>query len=753
MKNKIRTNADRLSKYTAIILIGMLFVFYGSTIMNASIMSEQVDMIREHPFPVVIAAGEINAGAVQLGALPERLIYSRTPEMIESVQSHYDVIDEIFTEELAFIEEKYITSEYDSKALRSAYDSLKETQKTLLDMCKDSEYTSEEISAFYIEQIVPQVNEVKAGTKTIIDGAKGRFTIFEQLVGRTHLATIFLSTILLIAVIASLCIYLYLLRCKRIQEEQMRGNLRDALEAAQNANAAKSHFLSNMSHDIRTPMNGIIGMTAIAGMHLEEPAKVKDCLNKIAVSSKHLLGLINDVLDMSKIESGNIALQNEESMLIDLIDNVIVIVQTQAKAKQLELNVVAGDLIHENIIVDTVRLNQILLNIMSNCIKFTQTGGKINLKICELPQTHPKYGIFQFVISDTGIGMSAEFLEKIFDPFERAMTSTNSRIEGTGLGMAITKNIVDIMNGEIDVQSEEGKGTTFTVTLPIELQITQEDEMDLSALRELRSLVVDDDQDVCENTAKLLGEIGMQSEWVLNGTEAVEKTISSHQLNRDYHSIIIDWKMPEMDGLETTRRIRKEIGDDTPIIILTAYDWTEIEEEAKEAGVNAFMAKPLFKSRLYHVMQDVILGEQVKKEEMETSNAFAEHALKGRILLVEDNAINMEIASELIRRSGVQIDKAWDGCEAVRMATEMPGDYYSLIFMDIQMPRMDGYSATRQIRKAEQAAGKRATPIVAMSANAFREDVQKALASGMDDYITKPVSLDELRSILRKYLR
>ena len=485
-------------------------------------------------------------------------------------------------------------------------------------------------------------------------------------------------------------------------------------------------------------------------MNIDEPVKVKDCLSKISTSSKHLLGLINDVLDMSKIESGKIALNDEEIVLSDLIHNFIMIIQSQVKAKHLEFDISANNLVHEKVIGDTLRINQILLNIMGNAIKFTPAGGTIDLKIRELPPQYNGYGTYQFIISDTGIGMPKEFLKKIFEPFERMQTSTNSKIEGTGLGMAITKNIVDMMNGKIDVKSEQGKGTVFTVTISLKLQKSDLEKFDFSSLRELRSLIVDDDRDVCESTSRMLEEIGMRSEWVLSGAEAVEKTVLAHQKNQDYHSVIIDWKMPEMDGLETTRRIRKLVGDEVPIIILTAYDWTDIEDEAKEAGVNAFLAKPLFKSRLYHVMHDIVLGEQNFNADVGTKET-SESVSDVRVLLVEDNVMNMEIASEFIKYCGGEIEQAWNGEEAVQMVKNMPDGYYKVIFMDIQMPIMNGYEATKEIRRFEQSQGRTYTPIIAMSANAFVEDVDKAYASGMDKYITKPVDIGEIRSVLKGY--
>lgn len=743
-------DSKKLSKWTAVFLVGLLIIYYIITLVNTNTIAEQVEMIGEHPYPVAVSVGDVNTGLAQLRSLPERLIYSRTPEVTGTVREHYKAIDSSMTENLDFIMEKYIIHPEDAAALEQLYFDLRKAQNQLLSLCSDSSFTSEATQVFYDENIVPRLDEMVRITDSMIAGSQTKFSEFEQLARKSQLGTIVLSTILMIAVISALLIYLYILRNKSIQEDKMRQVLSEALKSAQNANAAKSQFLFNMSHDIRTPMNAIIGMTAIAGIHINEPAKIKDCLSKITASSKHLLSLINDVLDMSKIENGKIAMNREEFSLPDLFQNFLTIIQPQANAKQLELDIRVSNIERERVIGDTLRINQILLNIVGNAIKFTPSGGKICLQICELSPQYNGYGTYQFTISDTGVGMSADFLEQIFVPFEREHTSTDSGIEGTGLGMAITKNIVDMMNGQISVTSTPGKGTTFVVTLSLKLQKCEEETFDFSQLSELRSLVVDDDADVCENTARLLQEMGMKSEWVLTGAEAVEKVTASQKINQGYHSVIIDWKMPEMDGLETTRRIRSIIGDKIPIIILTAYDWTEIEEEARAAGVNAFLSKPLFKSRLYQVMQDIISGEP-SLPAAEAPPA-AGNVSEGRILLVEDNSTNMEIAFEFIKGCGCTVEQAWDGSEAVDFFQNKPSGYYNLIFMDIQLPHMDGYEATGQIRRIEKKQCRPHTPIIAMSANAFAEDIEKAYASGMDNYITKPISIEEIQKMLNKYV-
>lgn len=750
IKEKFLSNTKILSRWTAALLIGLLIVYYTLTLINTNRIVRNVEMIASHPYPVAVAVGEVNSSLALLRVLPERLGAVRTPAVIELVRSHYKNVDATLVRNFDFMVANYIYRPGDAPLLRQLYFDLREEQDKLLALCGDPGFTSGHVASFFAEKIEPKIDEMYRITATMLSGSKETFAAFVQLARDSRTKMILYSSILMLAVIAALCVYLSILKSKRRHEETMLHALREALTSAQNANAAKSQFLFNMSHDIRTPMNAIIGMTTIAGMHLGEAVKIKDCLGKISASSRHLLGLINDVLDMSKIESGKIALNAEEFVLPELVRGLVTLILPQAHAKKLQFDVSVGSMEHERVIGDTLRINQAILNVVGNALKFTEPGGTVKLDICELPPQYHGYGMYQFVVSDTGVGIPEDFLDKIFDPFERVRTCTNSKVEGTGLGMAITKNIVDMMNGRIAVASERGKGTTFTLTFPLKLQKAEAEAFDCSALRELRSLVVDDDRDVCENTARMLEDIGMRGEWVLTGAEAVEKAASAHRANQDYHSVLVDWKMPGMDGLETARRIRGIVGGEVPIIILTAYDWTEIEEEAKEAGVDAFLAKPLFKSHLYHVMHDVVLGGQRAQEAAPGQNAEA--VFDARILLVEDNDINMEIAGTFIQQYGCAIEQAWDGEEAVRMVKGMPRGYYKLVFMDIQMPKMDGYEATRRIRQMEQSQGGSRIPIVAMSANAFVEDMDKAYTAGMDNYITKPIALEEISNVLKKYV-
>ena len=749
-KEKFLSNTKMLSRWTAALLIGLLVVYYTLTLINTNRIVRHVEMIANHPYPVAVAVGEVNRNLALLRVLPERLGAVRTPDVIDLVRSHYKDIDTTLVESFDYMVDNYVYRPGDAPLLRQLYLDLRDEQGKLLELCGDPGFTSAQAASFFAEKIEPKIDEMYRITATMLSGTKVTFAEFVQLARDSRTRVIVYSSILMFAVIAALCVYLSILKSKGSQEEAMLRALREALTSAQSANAAKSRFLFSMSHDIRTPMNAIIGMTTIAGMHLDDPLKIKDCLGKISASSRHLLGLINDVLDMSKIESGKIALTDEEFVLPELVRDLVAIILPQANAKKLQFDVSVGSMEHERVIGDTLRISQAILNVVGNALKFTEPGGSVKLDICELPPQYHGYGMYQFVVSDTGVGIPEDFLDKIFDPFERVRTCTTSKVEGTGLGMAITKNIVDMVNGRIAVASERGKGTTFTLTFPLKLQEDEAEAFDCSALRDLRALVVDDDRDVCENTARMLEDIGMRGEWVLTGAEAVEKAASAHRANRDYHSVIVDWKMPGMDGLETARRIRGIVGDEVPIIILTAYDWTEIEEEAKEAGVDAFLPKPLFRSHLCHALRDTVLGGQGAQEAAPDENA--ETVFDARVLLVEDNDINMEIAGTFIQQYGCAIEQAWDGEEAVRMIKGMPKGYYKLVFMDIQMPKMDGYEATRRIRQMEQSQGASHIPIVAMSANAFVEDMDKAYTAGMDDYITKPIALEEISNVLKKYV-
>ena len=531
------------------------------------------------------------------------------------------------------------------------------------------------------------------------------------------------------------------------KEKAAQATLEEALAMAQSANRAKTTFLNNMSHDIRTPMNAIIGYTGLAASHLDSKDLLQDYLKKIGQSSDHLLSLINDVLDMSRIESGKMNLDEKPENLSEIMHTLRNIVQADIKSKELDFFMDTADVTDENIICDKLRLNQILLNVLSNAIKYTQAGGTVSLRIAQKSVSENGYGNYVFHVKDNGMGMSEEFVKTIFDPFTRVRSTTVSGIQGTGLGMAITKNIVDMMGGNIDINSTEGEGTEVIIEFRFKLGEHQEKLERIVELEGLRSLVVDDDMNACASIAKMLKDCGMRSEWCASGKEAVFRTEEAVKGGDLFKVYIIDWLMPDMNGIETTRRIRRVVGDDAPIIILTAYDWSDIEEEAKEAGVTAFISKPLFPSDLHSV-----LGQCIGKEKQEAVPGKEEFDFKGKkILLVEDNEMNLEIAAEILEDAGFVIDIAEDGDIAVEKMKGPEADDYDLILMDIQMPRMDGYEATRQIRALPPA--DKHIPIIAMTANAFEEDRKASLDAGMDEHISKPVDIHKLKETLAKFLQ
>ena len=524
-------------------------------------------------------------------------------------------------------------------------------------------------------------------------------------------------------------------------EKEQQDALRSALAAAEHANKAKTVFLNSMSHDIRTPMNAILGFTALATTHLDNAEMVKDYLQKISVSGQHLLSLINDVLDMSRIESGTIKLDNAPVHLPDVLHDLRTIIQGNISAKQLDLYIDTQDIQHEDIITDKLRLNQILLNIVGNAVKFTPAGGTINIRVTEKPCPRSGCTTFVFSVKDNGIGMSPEFQQHVFDSFAREQTATRSGIQGTGLGMAITKNIVDMMGGSIMVKSEQGKGSEFTVTLDCKISKTSVKSQPIPELRGARALVVDDDAQTCMSVSKMLREIEMAADWTTSGKEAILRAQEAHEQGRDFKVYIIDWLMPDMNGIETVRRIRKVIEPGTPIIILTAYDWSDIEQEAREAGVTAFVAKPLFMSEL----RAVLTHTQTEPQPMQMPQHVGYAGKK--VLLVEDNALNREIATAILEQAGLQVDSVEDGTDAVARMNTAAEDQYDLILMDIQMPRMDGYTATRKIRALENPR-KANIPIVAMTANAFDEDRKKAFAAGMNAHVAKPIDMAVLSHTL-----
>ena len=552
------------------------------------------------------------------------------------------------------------------------------------------------------------------------------------------------ATLLMCFVIIGGIVIIFLLYY-RVSKQQLL-ELENARKDAVKANKAKSEFLSSMSHDIRTPMNGIVGMTAIAMANIDNPERVKDCLAKITLSSRHLLGLINDVLDMSKIESGKLTLNMNQLSLRETMDSIVNIVQPQVKERQQHFDIFIQKVITEEVHCDSVRLNQILINLLSNALKFTPEGGRINVYLRQEPSpVGEDYVRCHFRVKDNGVGMTEEFQKKIFDTFTREEKAQVDKIEGTGLGMAITKAIVDTMKGSIEVQSAPGKGTEFHITLDLEKADVKVEDMKLPPWR---MLVVDNNEELCQSAALSLKEIGIDAQWVADGKTAVEVAKKCHNEQNSFEIVLLDWKMPGMDGLHTAREMRKHLGENVPILIISAYDWSEIEDEATEAGIQGFISKPLFKSNLFLGLRRYMLDESAKeeKEESKIHNSF----FGKRILLAEDNDLNWEIAEDLLSEVGFELDRAENGKMCIEKFEQSAQGYYDVVLMDIRMPIMNGYDAAKGIRALARPDAK--LPIIAMTADAFSDDIQRCLDCGMNEHVAKPIDVNRLTQILKKYL-
>lgn len=561
----------------------------------------------------------------------------------------------------------------------------------------------------------------------------------ENLGHKRTLATIIVFTAILIALFLIFCFYY------KMSRQQMR-DLDLARKDALKATKAKSEFLSNMSHDIRTPMNAIVGMTAIAVTHIDDKEQVQHCLRKITLSGKHLLGLINDVLDMSKIESGKMTLTAERISLRDAVESVVGIIQPQIKGKEQNFNVHIDNITVEDVYCDSVRLNQVLLNLLSNAVKYTQENGTIQLSLFQENKPSPKGDNFirtHIIVKDNGIGMTADFLEHIFDSYSRADNKRVQKTEGAGLGMAITKYIVDAMGGTITVESAPQQGTEFHLTLDLEKADSNEVDM---VLPDWKMLVVDDDEVLCRTAVDSLDSIGITADWTLNGEKAIEMIIKHHEMNDDYQIVLLDWKLPDMDAIYIAKHIRQVINGDLTIILISAYDWSEFETEARDAGINGFISKPLFKSTLFYGLK-----KYMGIEETQNQNTVDTDLHGRRILVAEDNEINWEIIEELLSDIGIELDWAENGKICLdKFQNSAPG-YYDAILMDIRMPVMNGYEATVALRKSEHEDAKD-IPIIAMTADAFSEDIQRCLDCGMNAHTAKPINLDEVINLLKKFI-
>ncbi len=561
---------------------------------------------------------------------------------------------------------------------------------------------------------------------------------------RSMIASAMVCAVILFVLIALFLRYFTLNRAQVKELEEAKHMAEEAQKEAEIASKSKGEFLSNMSHDIRTPMNAIVGMTAIATAHMDDPAQVQNCLKKITMSSRHLLGLINDVLDMSKIESGKMTLNEELVSLRDVMESMVSIVQPQVKAKHQKFNISIFNILSENVHCDSVRLNQVLINLLSNAIKFTPENGSIDVSLHEEPSPRgDDYVRILIQVKDTGIGMSEEFRQHIFESFAREDNKRIHRTEGTGLGMAITKYIVDAMKGEITVESQQGVGTEFKVVLDL---MKAEERIEDMVLPDWIMLVVDDDQQLCESTVDSLRSIGIRAEWVLDGEDAVKMATRHHKMHTDYHVILLDWKLPDMDGIQTARELRKQLGDDVPILLMSAYDWTEIEDEARAAGISGFLMKPLFRSTLFYGLKPFMGAVDEQPVEDVPKLQFSDK----RVLIAEDNELNWEIASELLGDLGLTLDWAENGEVCANLFRNSELGYYDAILMDIRMPIMDGYEATDTIRAMDRPDAD--IPIIAMTADAYSDDIQRCLDHGMNAHIAKPIDIDEVARVLKRYI-
>jgi two-component system sensor histidine kinase/response regulator len=551
-------------------------------------------------------------------------------------------------------------------------------------------------------------------------------------------------------VVVLLVLVLVFVRYLALNRQQII-KLQEMQERAEQASQAKSEFLSNMSHDIRTPMNAIVGMTAIAIANIQNPQQVQNCLRKISLSSKHLLSLINDVLDMAKIESGKLTLNADLLSLREVMNSIVNIVQPQVKAKNQKFDVFIRSILSENVLCDGVRLNQVLINLLSNAIKFTPEGGEIQISLSqEESPKGPEYIRSHIWVKDNGIGMAPEFQQKIFESFVREDNARVHKTEGTGLGMSITKYIVDAMDGTIDLNSAPGMGTEFHIVLDLPKAEVQEQEM---LLPSWRMLVVDDDEDLCSSTTSSLREIGIDAEWTLDGETAIQMAVQRLKRREPYHIILLDWRLPGMDGIQTARQLRQQCGDEMPILLISAYDWGEIEEQAREAGICGFISKPLFKSTLFYSLRQFIGDERAGAGVQETAAPpTTREDLSGhRVLLAEDNDLNWEIAEELLSELGLHLERAENGQICAEMFRHSEEGYYDAILMDVRMPVMTGYQATEAIRAMDRSDAK-TIPIIAMTADAFAEDMQKCLDCGMNAHVAKPIDVDLVARLLVKYI-
>lgn len=711
-------------------------------------ISRQINYVAEHPYKAMSEINKIRARVFEMNTyLP--IFISETENNLDGIRSVLRTSCQENEKSLKILDEIYLGKKEDLTELNDALDELKKALIQSVENSENNKMDRPAVQKYFDKEIEPIRVKTDTAIQKVIDSADRRVLIIQESTEEKAEAAIFYAVVIGLLMIV-IVIYAYKLRNEYLINDELKRQqkiLQDALLVAQKANDAKRDFLSRMSHEIRTPMNAIIGMSAVAFNYLDDKKRTADCLRKITFSSKHLLMLLNDVLDMSKIENGKLNIRQELFDLKNLVTSLADINYGIATAKGLAFEIVISGFKDELLLGDSMRVNQILLNLLSNAIKFTPKGGSVRLEIRMLRSASDKIWL-RFIVKDSGIGMKKEFLEHLYEPFEQADNGIARKYGGTGLGMAITKNLVAIMDGTIEVESQEGAGTTFMVDLPF--GVSKVDKKTAAEMEEMRVLVVDDDNDTCEHAVVLLKGMGVNVDWALNGFEAIEKVRSACEDDgRCYDVCFIDWCMPELDGIETARRMRRYVGPDVLIIIISAYDWSGIEEQAKAAGVNAFIAKPFFSSNLYNTLLTVSRKPELGFSAVGNKETYDFGGKK--VLLVEDNELNMEIASELLKFVNLQVEHAENGKVAVDIFRNSKEKEYALIFMDIQMPLMNGYDAARCIRSSEHpAAG--TIPIIAMTANAFNDDVQAAFDAGMNGHLAKPIDVEVLYKTIARYI-
>ena len=711
-------------------------------------ISRQINYVAEHPYKAMSEINKIRARVFEMNTyLP--IFISENENNLDGIRSVLSTSCQENEKSLKILDEIYLGNKEDLTELNGALDELKKALIQSVENSENNKLDRPAVQKYFDKEIEPIRVKTDTAIQKVIDSADRRVLIIQESTEEKAEAAILYAAVIGLLMIV-IVIYAYKLRNEYLINDELKRQqkiLQDALLVAQKANDAKRDFLSRMSHEIRTPMNAIIGMSAVAFNYLDDKKRTADCLSKITFSSKHLLMLLNDVLDMSKIENGKLNIRQELFDLKNLVTSLADINYGLATAKGLAFEIVISGFKDELLLGDSMRVNQILLNLLSNAIKFTPKGGSVRLEIRMLRSASDKIWL-RFIVKDSGIGMKKEFLEHLYEPFEQADNGIARKYGGTGLGMAITKNLVAIMDGTIEVESQEGAGTTFMVDLPF--GVSKVDKKTAAEMEEMRVLVVDDDNDTCEHAAVLLKGMGVNVDWALNGFEAIEKVRSACEDDgRCYDVCFIDWCMPELDGIETARRMRSYVGPDVLIIIISAYDWSGIEEQAKAAGVNAFIAKPFFASNLYNMLLTVSRKPELGFSAVGNKETYDFGGKK--VLLVEDNELNMEIASELLKFVNLQVEHAENGKVAVNIFRNSKEKEYALIFKDIQMPLMNGYDAARCIRSSEHpAAG--TIPIIAMTANAFNDDVQAAFDAGMNGHLAKPIDVEVLYKTIARYI-